>query len=97
MEDAIYKENRQLRRQLDNLIRQARTNEKKQELFDSFGFEIIAATTPAQLRELLVVEFGCSRIRRGGTGSLKQSSRPLVVVGFRGLGRIRFSPAGHRR
>jgi two-component system, cell cycle response regulator len=56
MEEAIYKENRQLRRQLDNLLRQARTNEKKQELFDSFGFEIIAATTPTQLRELLLVQ-----------------------------------------
>jgi two-component system, cell cycle response regulator len=56
MEDAIYKENRQLRRQLDNLLRQARTNEKKQELFDSFGFEIIAATTPTQVRELLLVQ-----------------------------------------
>lgn len=56
MEDAIYKENRHLRRQLDNLLRQARTNEKKQELFDSFGFEIIAATTPSQLRELLLVQ-----------------------------------------
>jgi two-component system, cell cycle response regulator len=56
MEDATYNENRQLRRQLDNLLRQARTNEKKQELFDSFGFEIIAATTPAQLRELLLVQ-----------------------------------------
>ena len=56
MEDAIYNENRQLKRQLDNLLRQARTNEKKQELFDSFGFEIIAATTPAQLRELLLVQ-----------------------------------------
>ena len=56
MEDASHNENRQLRRQLDNLLRQARTNEKKQELFDSFGFEIIAATTPAQVRELLLVQ-----------------------------------------
>ena len=56
MEDALNKENRQLRRQLDNLLRQARTNEKKQELFDSFGFEIIAATTPGQLSEMLLVQ-----------------------------------------
>lgn len=56
MEDATHKENRQLRRQLENLLRQARTNEKKQELFDSFGFEIIATTTPSQLRELLLVQ-----------------------------------------
>ena len=56
MEDATHNENRQLRRQLDNLLRQAGTNEKKQELFDSFGFEIIAATTPAQVCELLLVQ-----------------------------------------
>ncbi len=56
MEDTIYKENRLLRRKLDNLLRQARTNEKKQELFDSFGFEIIGASTPAQLRDLLLFQ-----------------------------------------
>ena len=56
MEDTIYKENRLLRRKLDNLLRQARTNEKKQELFDSFGYEIIGASTPAQLRDLLLFQ-----------------------------------------
>ena len=56
MEDTIYKENRLLRRKLDNLLRQARTNEKKQGLFDSFGFEVIGASTPAQLRDLLLFQ-----------------------------------------
>ena len=56
MEETIYRENRLLRRKLDNLLRQARTNEKKQELFDSFGFEVIGANTPAQLRDLLLFQ-----------------------------------------
>lgn len=56
MEETIYRENRLLRRKLDNLLRQARTNEKKQELFDSFGFEVIGATTPGQLRDLLLFQ-----------------------------------------
>jgi diguanylate cyclase (GGDEF)-like protein len=56
MDNTIYSENRELRRRLENLLRQARTNEKIQELFDSFGFEIIAANTPAQLRELLLMQ-----------------------------------------
>ncbi len=56
MEETIYRENRLLRRKLDNLLRQARTNEKKQELFDSFGYEVIGATTPAQLRDLLLFQ-----------------------------------------
>lgn len=56
MEQTIYKENRLLRRKLDSLLRQARTNEKKQELFDSFGFEIIGASTPAQLRDLILYQ-----------------------------------------
>ena len=56
MEETIYKENRLLRRKLDSLLRQARTNEKKQGLFDSFGFEIIGTTSPAQLRDLLLFQ-----------------------------------------
>jgi len=56
MEQTIYKENRLLKRKLDSLLRQARTNEKKQELFDSFGFEIIGSSTPAQLRDLLLFQ-----------------------------------------
>ena len=56
MEDTIFKENRLLRRKLDSLLRQARTNEKKQELFDSFGFEIIGSSTPAQLRDMILFQ-----------------------------------------
>ena len=56
MEDTIYNENRLLRRKLDSLLRQARTNEKKQELFDTFGFEVIGSSTPAQLRDMLLFQ-----------------------------------------
>jgi len=56
MEETIFNENRKLKRQLDNLLRRARTNEQKQELFDSFGFEVIAANTPAQLRDYILFQ-----------------------------------------
>ena len=56
MEDIAHQENRLLRRKLDNLLRQARTNEKKQGLFDSFGFEIIGSNSPAQLCDYLLVQ-----------------------------------------
>ena len=56
MEDTIHQENRLLRRKLENLLKQARTNEKKQGLFDSFGFEIIGSNSPAQLCDYLLVQ-----------------------------------------
>jgi len=56
MEDTIFNENRKLKRQLDGLLRRARTNEQKQELFDSFGFEIISSNTPAQLRDYVLFQ-----------------------------------------
>ncbi|MDH5473748.1 MAG: sensor domain-containing diguanylate cyclase [Gammaproteobacteria bacterium] len=56
MVDTIHNENRLLRRKLENLLRQARTNEKKQGLFDSFGFEIIGSNSPAQLCDYLLVQ-----------------------------------------
>lgn len=56
MEETIYNENRLLRRKLDSLLKQARTNEIKQELFDSFGFEIIGSSTPAQLRDMILFQ-----------------------------------------
>lgn len=56
MEETIFNENRKLKRRLDNLIRRARTNEQKQELFDSFGFEVISANTPAQLRDYVLFQ-----------------------------------------
>lgn len=54
MGDMVYKENRMLRRKLEGILKQARANEKKQELFDSFGFEIIGSSSPAQLRDMLL-------------------------------------------
>lgn len=54
MDELIYEKNRQLQRKLDHLIKQARANEKKQELYEAFGFEIIGASTPKQLRDLLL-------------------------------------------
>ncbi len=56
MGDMINKENRMLRRKLDSLLKQARANEKKQELFDSFGFDIIGSSSPAQLRDMLLTQ-----------------------------------------
>jgi diguanylate cyclase (GGDEF)-like protein len=46
--------NRQLQTKLDDLIRHARDNEKKQAQYEAFGFEIIDANTPAELRYLLL-------------------------------------------
>jgi len=56
MEETIFNENRKLKRQLDSLLRRARTNEQKQELFDSFGFEVISSNTPAQLRDYVLFQ-----------------------------------------
>ena len=56
MEETIFNENRKLKRQLDNLLRRARTNEQKQALFDSFGFEVISTNTPAQLRDYVLFQ-----------------------------------------
>ncbi|MFW2373321.1 MAG: diguanylate cyclase [Gammaproteobacteria bacterium] len=56
MEDTIFNENQALRRKLDNLLRQARTNEKKQGLFDSLGFEIIGSSNPGDLRDMLLIQ-----------------------------------------
>ncbi len=56
MEETIYNENRLLKRKLDSLLRQARTNERKQGLFDSLGYEIIGASTPEGLRDLLLLQ-----------------------------------------
>ena len=56
MEDTIFNENQVLRRKLDNLLRQARTNEKKQGLFDSLGFEIIGSSNPEELRDMLLLQ-----------------------------------------
>jgi len=54
MDESVYEKNRELQRKLDHLLKQARANEKKQELYETFGFEIIGANTPKQLRDLLL-------------------------------------------
>ena len=54
MDESIYEKNRELQRKLDHLLKQARANEKKQKLYETFGFEIIGASTPKQLRDLLL-------------------------------------------
>lgn len=54
MDESVYEKNRQLQYKLDHLLKQARANEKKQELYETFGFEIIGASTPKQLRDLLL-------------------------------------------
>ncbi|MBX3629825.1 MAG: sensor domain-containing diguanylate cyclase [Nitrosomonas sp.] len=46
--------NRLLQNRLDDLIKHARDNEKKQAQYETFGFEIIDANTPAELRYLLL-------------------------------------------
>ena len=48
---------RLLQNKLNNLIKQARDNEKKQELYENFGFEIIGANSPKELRDLLLSDF----------------------------------------
>lgn len=54
MDESVYDKNRELQRKLDHFIKQARANEKKQELYETFGFEIIGASNPRQLRDLLL-------------------------------------------
>ncbi len=46
--------NRLLQNKLDDLIRHAKDNEKKQAQYETFSFEIIDANTPAELRYLLL-------------------------------------------
>ncbi|MCP5245493.1 MAG: sensor domain-containing diguanylate cyclase [Burkholderiales bacterium] len=46
--------NRLLQTKLDDLIRHARDNEKKQAQYETFSFEIIDANTPTELRYLLL-------------------------------------------
>lgn len=56
MNDSVYDKSRELQRKLDHFIKQARANEKKQELYETFGFEIIGASTPKELRDLLLFQ-----------------------------------------
>ena len=54
MDESVHEKNRELQRKLNQILKQARDNEKKQELYETFGFEIIGASTPAQLHDLLL-------------------------------------------
>lgn len=56
MDESVYEKNRELQRKLDHFLKQARANEKKQELYETFNFEIIGASTPKQLRDLLLAQ-----------------------------------------
>lgn len=56
MDESVYDKRDEPQRMLDHLIRQARANEKKQELYEAFSFEIIGASTPKQLRDLLLFQ-----------------------------------------
>ena len=46
--------NRLLQDKLENLIKHAKDNEKKHEQCETFGFEIIDADSPTELRYLLL-------------------------------------------
>ncbi|MCB1947726.1 sensor domain-containing diguanylate cyclase [Nitrosomonas sp.] len=48
--------NRQLQNTLNDLIQQARENEKKQALYETLGFEIIGAGSPEALLELVLTK-----------------------------------------
>ncbi|SFK68316.1 diguanylate cyclase (GGDEF) domain-containing protein [Nitrosomonas aestuarii] len=53
----IHSRNRLLQNKLNELIKQAKDNEKKQELYEAFGFEVIGANSPEELRNLLLSDF----------------------------------------
>ena len=57
MNFTVHEQNRLLQNKLNNLIKKVRDNERKQALYETFGFEIIAANTPKELRDLLLSEF----------------------------------------
>ena len=54
MEEKRLEENKQLRKQLDLLLRQARRNEQTQTSFDEFTLSVVAAQGPDELFELLL-------------------------------------------
>lgn len=57
MNSSVHEKNRLLQNKLNNLIKQVRDNERKQALYETFGFEIIGANSPKALRDLLLSEF----------------------------------------
>lgn len=54
MAEKRLEENRQLRERLDNLLNEARRNEKKQSSFDEFSLSVVAAQGPTELFNLLL-------------------------------------------
>lgn len=56
MEEKRLEENRQLREQLDRLLKEARRNEQTQTSFDDFSLSVVAAQGPKELFKLLLHE-----------------------------------------
>lgn len=56
MEEKRLSENRQLREQLDKLLKEARRNEQTQTSFDDFSLAVVAAQGPQDLFQLLLHE-----------------------------------------
>jgi len=56
MEEKRLEENRQLREQLDRLLREARRNEQTQTSFDDFSLSVVAAQGPQELFKLILQE-----------------------------------------
>jgi diguanylate cyclase (GGDEF)-like protein len=56
MEEKRLEENRQLREQLDRLLKEARRNEQTQSSFDDFSLSVVAAQGPKELFNLILQE-----------------------------------------
>lgn len=56
MEEKRLEENRQLREQLDRLLKEARRNEQTQTSFDDFSLSVVAAQGPKELFNLILQE-----------------------------------------
>jgi two-component system cell cycle response regulator len=56
MEEKRLEENKQLRKKLDKLLKEARRNEQTQSSFDNFSLSVVAAQGPQELFQLLLEE-----------------------------------------
>lgn len=56
MEEKRLEENKQLREQLDRLLKEARRNEQTQTSFDDFSLSVVAAQGPKELFQLILQE-----------------------------------------
>ncbi len=56
MEEKRLEENKQLRKQLDRLLKEARRNEQTQTSFDDFSLAVVAAQGPKELFKLILQE-----------------------------------------